>query len=68
MEKETKQPADAVRPPTGNKGRLNTDKLQRKWGVSKQELDEAVRHVGENRSRIEEFLVNKKWQNTNGSS
>ena len=68
MNDETKQPANKVQQHSGKGSRLNLDKLQQKWGVSKEELAEAVRQVGENRSRIEEYLVNRKWQNTNGSS
>ena len=48
---------------TGNNTRvLDTSELEAKWGVSRDQIDEAVRHVGTERSRVEEYLVNQKWQ------
>jgi hypothetical protein len=39
-------------------------KLEAKWGVSAEEIQDAINHVGVDRSDIEEYLVNKKWQKT----
>lgn len=33
-----------------------------KWGVSKDEIEAAIRQVGDDRSRVEEYLNNQKWQ------
>lgn len=41
---------------------LDERALQKKWGVSAEQLRDAVANVGYNRSHIEEYLVNKKWQ------
>ncbi len=36
--------------------------MQNKWGVSEAELKKAIREVGFDQPRIEEYLVNHKWQ------
>ena len=36
--------------------------LEKKWGVSRKEIEDAIAKVGNDRTDIEEYLVNKKWQ------
>ena len=38
--------------------------LQDKWGVSAEEIFAAIKQVSNDRSSIEEYLVNNKWQRT----
>jgi hypothetical protein len=59
--------ADANGRERGNKI-PDVSKLEAKWGVSAEEIQDAINHVGVDRSDIEEYLVNKKWQKTNGPS
>lgn len=36
--------------------------LHKKWGVSYDEIEMAIAKVGNDRSSIEEYLLNNKWQ------
>jgi hypothetical protein len=44
------------------KKRTDFDVLREKWGVSQEQIDDAIANVGIGRTDIEEYLVNKKWQ------
>lgn len=44
---------------------LNIEAMQEKWGVSAQEIQEAIDHVGFRPSKIEEYLVNNRWSRNN---
>lgn len=41
---------------------MDAKAMQKRWGVSNEQIKDAIAHVGNNRSDIEEYLVNKKWQ------
>lgn len=42
---------------------LDIKAMQEKWGVSAEEIKEAIANVGYKPSKIEEYLVNHRWSN-----
>lgn len=40
---------------------LDIKAMQEKWGVSAEEIQQAIDHVGYKPTKIEEYLVNNRW-------